>query len=128
MVAAAPFGKRRIAFEKLAAHVTGMTAVAVAIGAVTWIGTHAAGKLPGDALPLSAGDAAAIAVIATELIDFLAPPLNLPDWFHRLALTANMGLPMVGQWNWAGVGACLAIAAGGLLIGAWGMRRRDVAR
>ncbi len=75
-----------------------------------------------------AGDAAAIAVIATELIDFLAPPLNLPDWFHRLALTANMGLPMVGQWNWAGVGACLAIAAGGLLIGAWGMRRRDVAR
>jgi ABC-2 type transport system permease protein len=75
-----------------------------------------------------AGDAAAIAVIATELIDFLAPPLNLPDWFHRLALTANMGLPMVGQWNWAGVVACLAIAVGGLLIGAWGMRRRDVAR
>jgi ABC-2 type transport system permease protein len=39
-----------------------------------------------------------------------------------------MGLPMVGQWNWAGVVACLAIAVGGLLIGAWGMRRRDVAR
>jgi ABC-2 type transport system permease protein len=73
-----------------------------------------------------AGEMAALAVIVTELIDFLVPPLNLPDWIHRLALTANMGEPMVGQWNAVGIVASLVVAIGGLLIGAWGMRRRDV--
>jgi ABC-2 type transport system permease protein len=75
-----------------------------------------------------AGEMAALAVIVTELIDFLVPPLNLPDWIHRLALTANMGEPMVGQWDAIGIVASLIVAIGGLLIGAWGMRRRDVAR
>jgi ABC-2 type transport system permease protein len=73
-----------------------------------------------------AGEMAALAVIITELIDFLVPLLNLPDWVHRLALTANMGEPMVGQWNAVGIVASLIVAIGGLLIGAWGMRRRDV--
>lgn len=35
---------------------------------------------------------------------------------------------MVGDWNAVGVVACLAIAIGGLLLGAWGIRRRDIAR
>ena len=75
-----------------------------------------------------AGEMAALAVIVTELIDFLAPPLNLPEWVHKLALTANMGMPMVGQWDAVGIVASVAVAVGGLLIGAWGMRRRDVVR
>jgi hypothetical protein len=33
---------------------------------------------------------------------------------------------MVGQWDVAGVVACAAIAVGGVLLGAWGMARRDV--
>jgi ABC-2 type transport system permease protein len=74
-----------------------------------------------------AGELTAVFVIATFLIDFLAPPLNLPDWVHQLALSSHLGQTLVGHWDLAGVAACLALAVGGLLLGAWGMTRRDVA-
>jgi ABC-2 type transport system permease protein len=74
-----------------------------------------------------AGEAVAAIVIATFLIDFLAPALNLPDWVHRLALTTHLGQPMVGNWDLVGMAACLALAIGGLLVGGFGMRHRDVA-
>jgi putative exporter of polyketide antibiotics len=73
-----------------------------------------------------AGEITAVFVIATFLIDFLAPPLNLPDWVHQLALTSHFGQTMIGNWDPAGVVACLVLAVGGLLLGAWGMTRRDV--
>lgn len=75
-----------------------------------------------------AAEIAALVVVATYLIDLLAPPLKLPDWFHQLALSAHMGQPMIGQWDVAGVVACLVIGVGGILLGAWGVTRRDVAR
>jgi putative exporter of polyketide antibiotics len=65
-------------------------------------------------------------VVATYLVDLLAPALKLPDWVHQLALTAHMGQPMVGSWDVGGVVACLALAACGVALGAWGMTRRDV--
>jgi ABC-2 type transport system permease protein len=75
-----------------------------------------------------AAEIAALIVVATYLIDLLSPPLKLPDWFHQLALTAHMGAPMVGQWDVAGIVACVALAVCGIALGAWGMRRRDVTR
>jgi polyether ionophore transport system permease protein len=75
-----------------------------------------------------AAEIAALVVIATYLIDLLSPALKLPDWFHQLALTAHMGQPMVGSWDPAGIVACVVLAVGGILLGAWGMSRRDVAR
>jgi ABC-2 type transport system permease protein len=75
-----------------------------------------------------AAEIAALAVVATYLIDLLAPPLKLPDWFHQLALTAHLGQPMVGEWDAVGIVACVAIAVGGILVGAWGATRRDIAR
>ena len=74
-----------------------------------------------------AAEIAALVVVATYLVDLLAPALKLPDWFHQLALTAHMGQPMVGVWDRDGVVACLVIGIGGILLGAWGMSRRDVA-
>ncbi len=74
-----------------------------------------------------AAEIAAVVVTATFLVDLLAPPLKLPDWFHQLALTAHMGKPMIGDWDPAGIVACLIIAVGGVALGAWGMTRRDVA-
>jgi len=74
-----------------------------------------------------AGEVAAMVVLVTYLIDLLAPPLKLPDWFHQLALTAHLGQPMIGKWDPAGIVACVVIAGGGVLIGAWGIRRRDIA-
>jgi len=73
-----------------------------------------------------AAEIAALVVVATYLLDLVAPPLNLPDWLHQLALTAHFGKPMVGEWDMVGVAACLVIAVGGVLLGAWGMSRRDV--
>jgi ABC-2 type transport system permease protein len=75
-----------------------------------------------------AAEIVAVLVIATYLLDLLAPPLNLPDWVHQLALTAHFGTPMLGQWDPVGVVACLALAIGGTILGAWGIRRRDVVR
>jgi MFS superfamily sulfate permease-like transporter len=73
-----------------------------------------------------AAEVAAMAVLITYLIDLVAPPLNLPDWVHQLALTAHLGQPMVGVWDPVGIGACLLIAVGGIAIGAWGVTRRDI--
>jgi len=73
-----------------------------------------------------AAEIAALVVVATYLLDLVAPPLKLPDWLHQLALTAHMGEPMVGRWDMVGVLACLVIAVGGVLLGAWGMTSRDV--
>jgi len=75
-----------------------------------------------------AAEIAALVVVATFLIDLVAPPLKLPDQVHQLALTAHLGQPMVGSWDPVGVGACLILAVGGILLGGWGMRRRDVGR
>jgi putative exporter of polyketide antibiotics len=75
-----------------------------------------------------AAEAAALVVTATFLIDLVAPPLRLPDWVHQLALTAHLGQPMVGRWDVTGIAVCLVLAAGGLALGGWGIRRRDVAR
>jgi ABC-2 type transport system permease protein len=75
-----------------------------------------------------AAEIAALVVVATYLIDLLAPPLKLPEWFHQLALTAHMGKPMVGEWDPVGIVLCLAIFVGGVALGAWGIRRRDIGR
>jgi len=75
-----------------------------------------------------AAEVVAVVVIATYLLDLLAPPLNLPDWVHKLALTAHFGAPMLGSWDVVGVVACLALAIGGTVVGAWGIRRRDISR
>jgi ABC-2 type transport system permease protein len=76
----------------------------------------------------AAAEIAALFVVATYLIDLLAPPLKLPDWVHQLALTAHFGQPMTGAWDPVGIVACLVIAVGGIGLGAWGMARRDIAR
>jgi ABC-2 type transport system permease protein len=75
-----------------------------------------------------AAEIAALVVVVTYMLDLVAPPLNLPDWIHQLALTAHFGKPMMGEWDLVGVGVCLAFAVGGIMLGAWGIGRRDIAR
>jgi ABC-2 type transport system permease protein len=74
-----------------------------------------------------AAEMAALVVVVTYLLDLLAPALGLPDLIHQLALTSHFGKPMMGEWDMVGVVACLVIAIGGILLGAWGMHRRDIA-
>jgi putative exporter of polyketide antibiotics len=65
-------------------------------------------------------------VIAMFMLDLVAPALRLPDWVNQLALTAHLGQPMVGLWDWSGIAACVVIAAVGLAVSALGLSRRDV--
>ncbi|GAB7045001.1 hypothetical protein [Catenuloplanes indicus] len=74
----------------------------------------------------AAGTVAGIAVLVTYLIDLVAPALQMPDRVHELALTAHLGRPLVGEWNLAGVAACLILAVLGVLAGAAGLTRRDL--
>jgi ABC-2 type transport system permease protein len=75
-----------------------------------------------------AGELLALLVIATFLVDIIVPAMRWPDWVQQLALTAHLGHPMVGLWDWGGMALLAAIAVGGLLVGAWGIQRRDVSR
>jgi hypothetical protein len=74
-----------------------------------------------------AGEAVAILVTLTFLVDLVGPALQLPAWVQELALSSHMGQPMLGRWDWFGVMACLVLAVGGLAVSGWGMSRRDVA-
>lgn len=81
----------------------------------------------GVAGPSPAGWAIVAFALATFVLDILGPILALPDWLQQLALTNHLGRPMLGTWDPAGIAACLVLAVGGLALGAWGLRRRDVA-
>jgi ABC-2 type transport system permease protein len=54
LVAASPLGRRRIAVEKVAAHVALLTVVAAAMALAAWLAGAAFAKLPGDEIPLAA--------------------------------------------------------------------------
>ena len=75
-----------------------------------------------------AGPVVAVIAIATFLLDFLVPALELPEGLRRLALSADFGQPMVGAWEWTGVVVSIVVIAGGLAVSGWGMTRRDVRR
>jgi ABC-2 type transport system permease protein len=76
--------------------------------------------------PSLAAEVVALVVIATFLVQILGPLLGLPDAVQQLALTQHLGRPMIWQWDWPGMAACIAIALGGVALGAWGFGRRDV--
>jgi len=108
--------------QEAAKPATGTLVLAVYGAALAGIGVAVAGVFRA-----SVATSAVLAVtIGTFLIDLLVPVLRLPDWVEQLALTAHLGEPMVGAWDGAGVIACLVLAVGGLVVGAWGMGRRDV--
>jgi ABC-2 type transport system permease protein len=75
-----------------------------------------------------AAEVAAIFVVVTYLIGIVGPALKLPDWINNLALTSHYGQPMIGNWDMSGVIASIVIAVGGILIGAWGVQRRDISK
>src|SRR3954451_24160734 len=99
--------------------VLGLYALALAGVGLAW------GGLVGTGL---AAEVVGFLVIVTFLVDLLVPALQLPESLHQLALTSHLGQPMVGVWDWSGMVLCVGLAAGGLLLGAWGMSRRDVSR
>ena len=100
----------------------GTVVLAVYGAALAGIGVAVAGVIRAS---LASG-VVLVVTVGTFLIDLLVPILRLPEWLGQLALTTHLGEPMVGAWDAAGVIACLALALGGIILGSWGMSRRDV--
>ncbi len=108
----------------LATPILGTVALGLYALAVAGIGVAVGGVVRSSI----AAEVAAMVVVATFLVDLLAPALNLPAWVRQLALTAHFGQPMIGRWDAAGVVISLVIAAVALALAGWGMTRRDIAR
>lgn len=73
-----------------------------------------------------AAPAAGIVIIATFMLDTLGEALDLPDAVMELSLFSHLGQPMAGVYDPVGIVIAAVLAIGGLLLGAWGLQRRDV--
>jgi ABC-2 type transport system permease protein len=111
-----------IAGSEIATPVVGTLVLGLYAAALVGIGI-AVGGVFGTSY---AGPFVAIFTIVTWFIGIIGPALNLPDLLHELALTSHYGFTMLGQWDPVGVIASAVLAVGGILIGAWGFRRRDL--
>jgi ABC-2 type transport system permease protein len=101
LVAAAPFGKRRVALEKLAAHLTAMAGVVLILALATWLGTTLFGRLPGDAVSFADSVAFALYVgllgLASGSVAFALAP-----FLGRMAAAGIAMLVMFAGWILAG--------------------------
>jgi ABC-2 type transport system permease protein len=75
-----------------------------------------------------AAPAVVIVVLMTWLMQLIGPLLHLPEAVQNLALTAHLGQTMVGEWDLGGLAIAAVLAIGGIALGAWGFRRRDLIR
>ena len=66
--------------------------------------------------------------IGFYLLDFLGAALGLPEEILWFSLSRHLGQPLIGEWDVPGLVACVVLAVGGMIVGAWGLARRDVAR
>lgn len=78
---------------------------------------------PGLAAPVALS--LAIGFFLLELIGSIA---RFPEVVMDLALSRHLGRPMLGDYDWPGMAASAALAIGGVLVCAIGMRRRDIGR
>jgi putative exporter of polyketide antibiotics len=73
-----------------------------------------------------AAPAVALLTILTWFVDTIVPAFQWPDAVRQLALSAHYGMPMLGQWDLAGLAASAVLAVGGVGLGAIAFRRRDL--
>lgn len=106
----------------IAAPVLGAGILGLAAAGFAGIGL-AAGGLVRSSL---AATAAGAAVVATFILDTLGEALDLPDATLELSVYRHLGQPMAGVYDPVGIVIAAVLAIGGLLLGAWGLQRRDV--
>ncbi len=69
-----------------------------------------------------------VVAIGFFLWDIIGSIVGLPDELLDLALNRHLGQPILGQYDWPGMAACVILAVGGIALCAIGMRRRDIGR
>jgi ABC-2 type transport system permease protein len=65
-------------------------------------------------------------VLLTWFVQTVGGILKVPDPVMELTLTSHYGQTFVGVWDWVGVAVSIALALGGIVVGAWGFARRDL--
>lgn len=104
--------------------ILGVGVLGLATAAFTGIGFAAGGVVRASlAAPVTAG-----LVIATFLLDTVGEALNLPDPVLDLSLFRHLGQPMAGVFEPVGIVVAATLTVGGLIVGAWGLQRRDLDR
>jgi len=78
--------------------------------------------------PSLAGPVTLVMGLGFFLFDLVGNVLKWPKAILDLALNRHLGQPMLGHVDGPGVALCAAIAIGGVLLCALGMRRRDIGR
>ncbi|HJP88327.1 MAG TPA: ABC transporter permease subunit [Candidatus Limnocylindrales bacterium] len=69
-----------------------------------------------------------ILAIGFFLLELIGSIAKFPDVVLDLALSRHLGRPMLGAFDWPGMAVCAALAIGGVIVCAYGMRRRDIGR
>jgi ABC-2 type transport system permease protein len=100
--------------------------VVIALYGASFVGIGLA--IAGVWRPGIAAVATAAVAFSVYLLGTLGSALQLPDWLVDLSLIRHVGQPLVGDYDAVGMAVMAALAVGGLAIGAWGFRRRDVNR
>ena len=108
----------------IGAPVAGAAILGLAAAGFAGIG-FAAGGLVRSSL---AAPVAAAAVIGTFVLDTLGAALDLPDATSTSRSTSTSVNRWPGTYDVVGIAVAAILAIGGLLVGAWGMQRRDVGR
>ena len=104
--------------------VLGVGVLGLATAAFAGVGLAVGGLVRASlAAPVAAG-----LVIATFLLDTLGEALDLPDVVLDLSLYRHLGQPMAGAYDPVGIVVAAVLAFGGLIVGAWGLQRRDLDR
>lgn len=109
---------------EVTAPMLGVGVLGLATAAFAGVGLAVGGLVRASlAAPVAAG-----LVIATFLLDTLGEALDLPDAVLDLSLYRHLGQPIAGVFEPVGIVAATVLVVGGLLVGAWGLRRRDLDR
>lgn len=78
--------------------------------------------------PSLAAPVTVVVALTFFLWDLIGSIAGLPDELLDLALNRHLGRPILGEFDWPGMAACVLLAAGGIVVCALGMRRRDIGR
>jgi ABC-2 type transport system permease protein len=107
-VASAPFGKRRIALEKVGAHLTVLTLSVAILGFAAWLAGAVFATLPGDAIPVQAAVGYALWVGLTGLA-FGGLAFALAQFFGRAVGAGVAAFAFFAGWILQGYAATVPV-------------------
>jgi ABC-2 type transport system permease protein len=96
----------------IGAYAAALAGVGICVAGLGW---------PGLAAPV-----VAVLALAMYLLDLIGGILRLPHELLDLSLARHLGSPLAGSYDFPGLTACLVLAVGGILLGAWRFGRRDL--